>query len=223
MTDQVQKIVEIADDELVRGWRRSEWTGIAPSLEEDVAFSAIAQNGIGHARALYELAAKALGTTADELAFDRQPEEYLSAPLVELRKLEWARTIARHYLYETADAVRIEALRSSDDPEVAGLAGKIEREEAYHLMHAELWIDRMLATEEGRARLREAVEELWPYALGVLDDELRPVWVARVRERLGFELPDVEPVTRGRHTGELRELWEEMTSVRRSAPAGAQW
>src|SRR5438093_3343263 len=196
MKDQVQKILEIADDELILGWRNSEGTGIAPMLEEDVAFSSIAQNEIGHARALYELAARELGTTADELAFDRQPEEYLSAPLVELRKLEWARTIARHYLYETADAVRIEALRSSDDPEVAGLAAKIEREEAYHLMHAEMWIDRMLATEEGRARLREAVEELWPYALGVLDDELRPVWVGRVRARLGFDLPDVDPITR---------------------------
>ena len=81
----------------------------------------------------------------------------------------------------------------------------------------------MARWDEGRARLQEAVEELWPYALGVLDDELRPVWVARVRERLGFELPDVQPVTRGRHTEELRELWEEMTSVRRSAPAGTQW
>ena len=57
------------------------WTGIAPFLEEDVAFSSIAQNEIGHARALYELAAAELRTTADELAFDRKPEEYRSAPL----------------------------------------------------------------------------------------------------------------------------------------------
>ena len=104
-------LLAIADDELVLGWRNSEWTGIAPFLEEDVAFSSIAQNEIGHARALYELAARELGTTADELAFDRPPEEYRSAPLVELRKLEWARTFARHWLYETADAVRIEAHR----------------------------------------------------------------------------------------------------------------
>ena len=45
----------------------------------------------------------------------------------------------------------------------------------------------------------------------------------RRRTRLPFELPEVEPVTRGRHSEELRELWEEMTEVRRSAPAGAQW
>src|SRR6476469_6592593 len=111
-------LLPLADDELILGWRDSEWTGIAPFLAEDVAFSSIAQNEIGHARALYELAARELGTTADELAFDRPPEEYRSAPLVELRKLEWARTIARHWLYETADAVRIEALKESDDAEV---------------------------------------------------------------------------------------------------------
>src|SRR5438876_11192342 len=115
MADQVQKFLEIADDELILGWRNSEWTGIAPLLEEDAAFSSIAQNEIGHARALYQLAADELGTTADELAFDRRPEEYRSSPLVELRRLEWAHTIARHFLYETADAIRLEVLKALDD------------------------------------------------------------------------------------------------------------
>jgi ring-1,2-phenylacetyl-CoA epoxidase subunit PaaC len=218
-----QLLLQIADDELILGWRDSEWTGIAPLLEEDVAFSSIAQNEIGHARALYELAARDLGTDADALAFDRRPEDYRCAPLVELRRLEWARTIARHWLYETADEIRLAALKASDDAEVAGLAGKIDREEAYHRMHAEMWIGRLLGSEEGRTRLQAAVEELWPYALGVLGDELRPQLVERVRARLPFGLPDAEPVTREQHTGELRELWEEMTEVRRSAPAGAQW
>ena len=217
------ELLALADDELILGWRDSEWTGIAPFLEEDVAFSSIAQNEIGHARALYELAARDLDTTADELAFDRDPDEYRCAPLVELRRLEWARTIARHFLYEVADSVRIAALKQSGDPEVAGLAAKIEREEVYHLMHAEMWVERLLATADGAARLREAVEELWPYALGVLDQELRPAWLERVRERLPWEPPETEPVSRGHHTEELRELWEEMTTVRRSAPAGTRW
>jgi ring-1,2-phenylacetyl-CoA epoxidase subunit PaaC len=223
MSDRTDLLLAIADDELILGWRNSEWTGIAPFLEEDVAFSSIAQNEIGHARALYELAARELGTTADELAFDRKPSEYRSAPLVELRRLEWARTIARHWLYETADEIRLAALKASEDPEIAGLAAKMDREEAYHRMHAEMWIDRLLATDEGRARLNEAVDELWPYALGVLDVALRAELSARVRERLGRALPDVEPVPRGVHEAELAELWEEMTSVRRSAPPGSQW
>src|SRR5205823_2066076 len=157
------------------------------------AFSSIAQNEIGHARALYEVAAAELGTTADALALDRAPEEYLCAPLVTLRRLEWARTIARHWLYETADAVRIAALMRSDDPQLAGLAAKIDREEVYHRMHAEMWLDRLV----GEPRFEEAVVELWPYALGVLAEPLRDEWVDRVRGRLPFELAPAEPVPRG--------------------------
>ena len=223
MSERTDLLLSLADDELILGWRNSEWTGIAPFLEEDVAFSSIAQNEIGHARALYELAASELGTTADELAFDRSPDEYRSAPLVELRQLEWARTIARHWLYETADEIRVDALKGSDDAAIAGLAAKMDREETYHRIHADMWVDRLLAAPEGRERLNEAVDELWPYALGVLDAELRPALRAKVEERLGRALPEVEAVPRGVHEAELAALWEEMTTVRRSAPAGARW
>ena len=223
MNERVQLLLALADDELLLGWRNSEWTGIAPFLEEDVAFSSIAQNEIGHARALYELAARELGTDADALAFDRSLDEYRSAPLVELRRLEWARTIARHWLYETADAIRLEALRASDDAELAGIAAKIDREEVYHRIHAEMWADRLLGSDEGRPRLEEALDELWPYALGVLDEELRPELVRRVEAKLGRTMSDVEPVARGTHEAELAELLDEMTMVRRSAPAGARW
>ena len=223
MSKRTDLLLSIADDELIIGWRNSEWTGIAPFLEEDVAFSSIAQNEIGHARALYDLAAAELGTTADELAFDRKPEEYRCAPLVELRRLEWARTIARHWLYETADEIRLAALKASNDSEIAGVAAKMDREEVYHRMHAEMWVDRLLSTDDGRSRLNEAVDELWPYALGVLDDELRPELRSRVEERLDRPLPEVDAVPRGVHQAELAELWEEMTMVRRSAPPGSQW
>jgi ring-1,2-phenylacetyl-CoA epoxidase subunit PaaC len=222
VSERAQQLLAIADDELVLGWRNSEWTGIAPFLEEDVAFSSIAQNEIGHARALYSVAAEELGTTADELAFDRSPDEYLCAPFVELKRLEWAATIARHYLYESADAVRIEELKRADDPELAGLAARIDREEAYHRMHAEMWIDRLQATEEGSRRLRAAVEELWPYALGVLMHSQRDEFRNRVTERLPFVDTSAEAVERGAHVDEFGELWEEMTMVRRSV-AGATW
>ncbi|HZQ03192.1 MAG TPA: 1,2-phenylacetyl-CoA epoxidase subunit PaaC [Gaiellaceae bacterium] len=191
MNERARILLELADDELVIGWRDSEWTGIAPTLEEDVAFSSIAQNEIGHARAAYELAARELGTTADELAFDRAPAEYRSIPLVELRLLDWARAIARRYLYEQLDRARIETLRRSDDAELASLAAKIDREEAYHRLHAELWAGRL----GNEPRFRRALDELRPYA---------------------------QASGRDTRTPEFAELWEEMTSVRRSAP-GARW
>jgi 1,2-phenylacetyl-CoA epoxidase catalytic subunit len=90
-------------------------------------------------------------------------------------------------------------------------------------MHARMWVERLLSSEDGRARLNEAVDELWPYALGVLDDELGPELRRRAEEQLGRSLPNVEPISRGVHEAELAQLWEEMTMVRRSAPAGAQW
>ena len=173
MSGRAQLLLPIADDELVLGWRNSEWTGIAPYLEEDVAFSSIAQNEIGHARALYELVADEVGGTADELAFDRSPEEYRHSRLVELRLVpDWARTIARHVLYEEADAKRIEALKASDDTEVAGLAAKIDREEAYHRMHAQMWRERL----QEESRFTEALEELRPLLDEPATSEFAPLW-----------------------------------------------
>jgi ring-1,2-phenylacetyl-CoA epoxidase subunit PaaC len=187
----MRSLLEIADDELILGWRDSEWTGIAPLLEEDVAFSSIAQNEIGHARALYELVARERGITADELAFDRPPEDYRCAQIVELRLLDWEKTIARHVLYEEADARRLERLMQSDDGEIAGLAAKIDREETYHRLHAQMWFERL----KSEPRFTSAL------------DELRPLLDAG----------------RDEHTPELGELWEEMTMVRRSQPAGTRW
>ena len=188
---EAHSLLAIADDELILGWRDSEWTGIAPLLEEDVAFSSIAQNEIGHARALYELLARERGITADELAFDRSPEEYRCSRLVELRLLDWEKTVARQYLYEEADAKRLEQLMQSDDPEIAGLAARIDREEAYHRMHAQMWFERL----KDEPRFTAALEELRP----LLD------------------------TGREEHTPELGELWDEMTMVRRSQPAGTAW
>jgi ring-1,2-phenylacetyl-CoA epoxidase subunit PaaC len=209
-------LLSLADDELILGWRDSEWTGIAPTLEEDVAFSSIAQNEIGHARALYELAAVELGTDADALAFDRAVDEYRCAPLVELRLLDdWAMTIARRYLYEEADRVRLGALLQSDDVELAGLAAKIDREEVYHRLHAELWAARL----RDEPRFTAAVEELWPFALGMLDPALRP----DLARRVGLASNSlVQAQERGSHTAELAELLSQMTEVRRSEP-GAEW
>ena len=213
-------LLELADDELILGWRNSEWTGIAPFLEEDVAFSSIAQNEIGHARALYELAATDLDTTADELALDRAPHDYRCAQLVELDLVpDWASTVARHFLYETADAVRIEALKASDDHTVAGIAEKIDREEVYHRIHAEMWIDRL----GDEASVRDALERMWGRALGVVDAVQREELNRRLTDRLGWSPGDVTVVERNAHLPELAVLWQEMTMVRRSAPAGTQW
>jgi ring-1,2-phenylacetyl-CoA epoxidase subunit PaaC len=205
-----QALLEIADDELVLGWRDSEWTGIAPVLEEDVALSSIAQNEIGHARAIYAL----LSDDPDALALDRRPEEYRSSAFVEMRLVpDWAHTIARRYLYEHADALRVARLAQSGDDAVAGLAGKIQREEAYHLMHADMWAERL----HDEPRFRTALDDLLPLALGLLEPDDRPALLAATG------LGAVDAIERGPHDESWPQLWQEMTMVRRSEPAGVAW
>ena len=154
-----------------------------------------------------------LGGDADALAFDRSPEEYRCAPLVELQLVgDWAATIARHGLYETADAIRVAALKESDWPELAGLTAKMDREEEYHRMHAGMWLEKL----KGNDRFETAFAELWPYALGVLEPAQRGALAGAVGR------DEVEAVERGSHTDGFAALHEEMTMVRRSVP-GATW
>jgi ring-1,2-phenylacetyl-CoA epoxidase subunit PaaC len=241
-------LMSMADDEFVIGFSDSEWTGIAPLLEEDVAMSSIAQDELGHARALYELLAQVVddGRDADEIAFDRPVEGYYHAPLLDHPRGDWAHTIARRYLYDTADAVRLEALADSSFRPLAELVAKIRREERYHLLHVGAWMQR-LATRAGepRRRLLEALDRLSPDAatvLGPLPDEtslrmagiidaefhdLQGRWRAAIGptfERLDLPMPPESPVPErgGAHSDGFRWLWGEFTSVRRLEP-GATW
>jgi ring-1,2-phenylacetyl-CoA epoxidase subunit PaaC len=158
-------LLALADDEFVLGFWDSEWTGIGPVLEEDVAYSSLAQDEIGHARALYELLAQLAGRSADQIAYDRGPEGFRQARLLDLDRGDWAHSIARRYLYDTADAVRLAALARSAYAPLAGLVGKIRREEVYHLQHFDTWLRRLSADEVGRARLAAGLTAVWPAAL----------------------------------------------------------
>jgi ring-1,2-phenylacetyl-CoA epoxidase subunit PaaC len=210
-----QRLLAIADDELVLGWRDSEWTGIAPVLEEDVALSSIAQNEIGHARAVYQL----LADDPDALAFDRSPDEYRSSQLVELRFVpDWALTIARRVLYEAADELRLRRLMASGDAAVSGLAAKIDREEAYHRMHAELWHDRL----RDEPRFLAAVDELFPYTLAMAEPDDHDALIAQFEPKTVPSNTVIQGLERGTHTDGWAELWNEMTEVRRLIP-GAAW
>jgi len=164
----VELILTLADDEFVLGFWDSEWTGIAPMLEEDVAFSSLAQDEIGHARVLYELLADLTHDTADQIAFGRRPEQYRHARLLDHPRTDWAFSIARRFLYDTADAARLTVLANSSYAPLAGIVGKIRREETYHRMHMEAWVKRLAeAGGEAHRRLADALETLWPDALTI--------------------------------------------------------
>src|SRR4051812_39049768 len=163
-------LLALADDEFILGYRNSEWTGIAPMLEEDVAFSSMAQDEIGHARLMYQMLEAETGISADKIAYARQPEEFLSCRLMEHRKLDWAHALARQFLYDTADHVRLEALTRSSYTPLANASQKIIREEKYHLMHGDMWLNRLATlSDDSRTRLVDALNMIWPDALGIFE------------------------------------------------------
>lgn len=163
-------LIALGDDELILGHRHSEWTGFAPHIEEDVAFSSIAQDEIGHASAYYAIVGKITGEEPDAIAFGRDADGYRNALLCERSNGDWAYTLARHWLYDTADDVRLETLAESSDTDLASLARKIRREERYHLIHADTWMRRVAhGPVEARTRVGEALRLTFPDALGLFE------------------------------------------------------
>jgi ring-1,2-phenylacetyl-CoA epoxidase subunit PaaC len=151
-------VTALADDELILGHRHSEWTGFAPHIEEDVAFSSIAQDEIGHAAAFYGIVASLTDDDPDRLALGRSVDDYRHAVICERPNRDWSYTLARHWLYDHADAVRLEALGGSASDDLAALARKIRREERWHLLHADTWIERIArGPVEGRTKLEGAL------------------------------------------------------------------
>jgi ring-1,2-phenylacetyl-CoA epoxidase subunit PaaC len=240
-------LLAMADDEFVLGFWDSEWTGIAPVLEEDVAFASLAQDEIGHAQALYQLLTDVQGGDPDVVAFGRRPEEYRHARLLDHPRTDWAFSVARRFLYDTADAARLDALVASAYQPLAGVVAKMRREETYHLLHMHAWMERLAnGGEEPRSRLLAALERLWPdarcvlagvddaplVAAGVLAEPLAAVerrWLdglAPVLDRLGLPHPQTAPPAGGcrgpERSDDFRWLWEQFTTVYRSDPE-ASW
>jgi ring-1,2-phenylacetyl-CoA epoxidase subunit PaaC len=242
-------LLALADDELVIGYWDSEWTGIAPMLEEDVAMTSLATDELGHARAFYTLLGELTGRDPDAIAYDRPAEGFRHARIVDHPRTDWAFSIARRWLYDTADAVRLETLASSSYAPLADLVAKVRREERYHLMHADSWLRRLAS---GDAVARGHLERAWAtlvddgpgvfaplpgepalVAAGILPvalDELAGRWIAQadaVSTELGLARPGPS-TTRSRarsrldHSADFDWLWTEITSVRKLDPA-ATW
>ena len=153
-------LLRIADDELIIGHRHSEWTGVGPDIESDVAMSSIAQEEIGHARAFYEQIAQDEGLDVDRLAFGRAPGEYRHAAFVELPNGGWEETIVRLTLYEPFETARLERLAASGQPPVADLAHLLVREERYHALFAETWLTRLArGAADGPGRVQAALDD----------------------------------------------------------------
>lgn len=176
-------LLRLADDAAVLCQRLGEWSGRAPSLEEDIALTNIALDLIGQARTLYARAAdlEGEGRSEDDLAFLRSERQFTNVLLVEQPNGDFAQTVVRQFLFSAVMLPFWREACGSADPVLAGLAGKAHKELAYHLRHTSEWMIRLGdGTEESHARVEVALKRLWPYSGELLErDALVERLVAR--------------------------------------------
>ena len=250
-TETIKELLyKMADDALIIGHRNSEWTGIGPMLEEDLAFSSMAQDKVGHAQALYNILHTILGEKdPDILAFQREEKDFRCCQLVELPIGEYDFSLMRHFLFDHAEAIRYDMLVSSSFAPLAQLAKKVKGEIKYHVMHADTFLKQLSAgTEESHARMQSALNYAMPYALGIFEkspcedelikegtfageEKLKQQWLDKITEILTTSklvMPKVEDSKimyggrKGYHSDYLKPLLDEMTEVVRTDPS-AEW
>lgn len=244
-------LFKMADDQLIIGHRNSEWTGIGPMLEEDIAFSSLAQDKIGHSWNIYQILEKLGEGDPDNIAFRREEKDLKCCHLVELPIGEYDFSLVRHFLFDHAEMVRFRDLENSSYEPLANLAQKYRGEIKYHVYHADTWLIQLAkGTEESHARLQTALKEALPYAWGIFEESpyekelidgkvisgesaLKDTWIEQISpvlEKAGLDIPDLQEEKaetgfggrKGYHTEHLKPLLDEMREVLNSDPE-AEW
>ncbi|MBM7554256.1 1,2-phenylacetyl-CoA epoxidase subunit PaaC [Thalassobacillus pellis] len=205
-------LYQLADDDFVLAFRGSEWLGLAPHIEEDVAFSSINQDTMGHAAMYYQLLEDLGEGKADDLAHGRKAFERKNAILLEevngpghyLKEpyYDWAFAVVRHYFYAQAKKVKIDSLKNSSYEPLAQAAVKINMELYYHLLHWKTWFTQ-LASAKGEApeRMKKAVVKVCQDFAGVLT--LGP----KADEIAGFHLIEDENQLKQRWVNEMEKVF----------------
>ncbi|MCS6990488.1 MAG: phenylacetate-CoA oxygenase subunit PaaC [Chitinophagales bacterium] len=246
----VELITKLGDDAFILGHRHSEWTGLGPILEEDIAMSSMAQDKIGHALALYTILHEQFGgPDPDTIGFLRNEKEFRCCHLVEYPNGEYDFTLVRHFLFDHAELLRYQLLRQSTFAPLARFAAKVMGELKYHVLHADSLMQRLaLGNEESHARLQASLTEAFPLAAGIFEKSpyedqliaegvfagealLQQQWLKEIEQRVqawDLHLPEArEPLAGlggryGYHTPYLQPLLDELTSVFRSEE-NASW
>jgi ring-1,2-phenylacetyl-CoA epoxidase subunit PaaC len=232
---------------LVIGHRNSEWTGHGPILEEDIAFSSMAQDEIGHAQVYYAMLHELGEAEPDKLAFGRKRREFRSCAFVAMPRGDWSFSIVRQFLYDASESVRLFALSEGTLAPLAQAALKLHGEEKYHLMHGASWVRKLgRANDESRTKMQTALDLAYPAALGLFEptganeplaqagicpteDELQARWESAVVPTLsaaGLDAPDNHNRTYGGRVGhqpeDLAQLLDNLQLVFNMDPS-AKW
>ena len=82
---------------------------------------------------------------------------------------DWGETLIRHFLYDTAETVRWEALANSTWEALGAVARRAFAEERSHLRHASGLLSRLLRTDTGCSQLLPLFDQFAPMACELFD------------------------------------------------------
>lgn len=161
-------LFQLADDDFLYAYRGSEWLGLAPHIEEDVASSSISQDSMGHAAMYYKLLEDLGVGNADDLAHLRSANERRNSVLtervngvgyyMETPQYDWAFQVVRSYFYTQAKKVINDSLCESSYTPIAETAVKVKMELYYHRLHWETWFKQLLSsTEVAKKKMNDAI------------------------------------------------------------------
>jgi ring-1,2-phenylacetyl-CoA epoxidase subunit PaaC len=187
-------LLRLGDDSLVLGQRLGEWCGHAPSVEVDLSLANIALDLIGQATHFLDRAGQVegKGRDGDALAFRRDVLDFRNCWLVEQPNGDFARTMARQFLFSTWQKLLFARLRASKDALIAGVAEKAVKEVTYHQELASEWVIRLGdGTEESRRRIEDGLAWNWRFVPELF--EMDDVAELMAKRGIGPDLPDVRP------------------------------
>ncbi|MEQ8936136.1 MAG: 1,2-phenylacetyl-CoA epoxidase subunit PaaC [Amphiplicatus sp.] len=159
--------LRMGDNALILAQRLGAWCGHAPILEEDIAMANVALDLLGQTKLWLAYAAEieGEGRSADDLAFLRDGRDFRNALLVEQANWDYANTLMRQFLFDAWHLPMLKALTRSSEPRIADIAQKSVKEATYHLERSTDLVIRLGdGSEESRARMQRALDDLWPFA-----------------------------------------------------------
>jgi phenylacetate-CoA oxygenase PaaI subunit len=156
-------LAALADNKYFLGRRYAEWCNGAPTLESSVAAAAMAQDELGHARAIYPLLQDF--AQAQEQPAEYEPEtrtRFCNVAFLDQPFTGWPDFIAANFLLDTALSVVFEFAQESHFEPLRGRAKKVLLEEQVHALHGEGWVRRLARTGGAvRGTLQTALERAW--------------------------------------------------------------
>ena len=143
------------------------------SLTDCTAFAGMAQDSLGHTRAMFRYLEEELGLPDHQLEFGRAREQLHDLEMLSAPPENWGDFLVSTFLAEIAVWRMLNTFKDSTVPDIEGMVRHFGKELYFHRLGLEGWLK--AADEEDLVNMREAVLRRVPQVLAWFDSKERAV------------------------------------------------